>query len=713
MDYKELYDNNKEKFNKNEKKYVGQILDLLSQKEVTIEIRQNYGNRLKDLLIELDNLDKDTAQKKEIIDNEILILYNELKTELDELVELSRHKIVQDKINKVITECNSLKGQLDGVQNTLSVTEETNITSSEIFKHINGISNLIKLRMENIDNFIENYEISFYYLDYSYDDKKINEFKDAIKRIKLKQIDGYNSLIKLVNERISKLKEMHILDDDVNLKLQSLELLPFCNDKGIRYNSKKYLENIDYKRLIDTFTVIDELEKKFSLEEKTNLSDAELRIIEGKIASIKDTANNNLSLEDANKLKEDIQNTVNILKDLRIRIINDNDHKEYLKSIFDYEEYLKKLVEQTEANLKKGNKIDDYQELKRRIIAAVGNIDNIDTRLAFLTPLISRDGLSELEQQLDECKNELGNIEGEILEKNKQGIINNIQYQNLDVRLNEAKIKLKELMGKLQDPSIMKNTDVFENLNAQIDNLPMKIDSLNRQIVGYDIINDNNLRRKIDEDTQNVWDYVANALKYLEMHKNEDSEKYNLALAKVEDHTKELTVFSNEYHEKCPLRVKNVKSTKEFYKKHKKVCLISGGVAALALISAVVGPVIIPAIMRGNMIIGYRIPGLRKMVVDINKVLGASIGAKVVNHTWILSNGIPLSVSVASASMLKAVALVGGYSAALTSALILGVKKIISKMNLSNLKNKLLDVYDSFVDKVEQNENEYDSSKKR
>jgi ABC-type uncharacterized transport system substrate-binding protein len=90
----------------------------------------------------------------------------------------------------------------------------------------------------------------------------------------------------------------------------------------------------------------------------------------------------------------------------------------------------------------------------------------------------------------------------------------------------------------------------------------------------------------------------------MEKCKEQNPEKYNDGKKKLDELKEKFNKLSTVYRKKCPFLVKSARSAKNFYKKHKKLCLVVAGLAAVALVHATTGPILIPAIMHGNLMVG-------------------------------------------------------------------------------------------------------------
>lgn len=718
MDYNKI-DNNLE-YNDTEKKYIGQIMNLLQKIQIPQEQKLEFEGKLVQIFSDFNKLDKSDEYyigKRQEINQRIYVLFTHLyetekrtdtyKVETD-ITEF--RSIASNLINSLNDIDKSLRLSLDVNSNITMGIEKIDLQYKELFEQFQIIQN-------KIDKFKEKYSDSDFSLSIVELRKEIALLQKRIRDVKLMQIEQYNVSVLAVNKKITELKSMKNLSEDMLIRIDNLkELAIFETGKGFSYRNKNYLKKLNYEKLLETMTNVNNIKISEKEKETHVYEDLMYASILNDIDKIENELNRELSRDDVKLLKDEIASTYKKLYNFNIRIKNNlsaYEQKAYLEKITNCQLQLDELNRKY-VDIVYKNTQSDYKMLGEQINEVKENILYYSTIIESLRGEIKQVVSLDIQEKLDKLSLKLDDIEKKIEEKYRDGKLDDIQYKNLSDNLTINRESISDVSNKLKNPIMLKDVNVFDNLSGQIDHFDKMMISLNKDLDNYtDIIKDKEKRKNIDKVIDTLWNDDSNIRKYLELHKNEDKDKYAELMKKLEVEEKNLDEFSKKYREKCPFMVKNVKSAKSLYKKHPKMSLVLGGVAALALVSVTLGPVIIPTIMRHNMIIGYRIPALRKMTVDVNKVLGASIGAKVVNHTWVLSNGLPLSVSVASASMLKAIALVGARSAALATVLILGAKKVINKMNLSNLKDKLLDIYYSSADIDEIEANEYNSSRKR
>jgi len=159
---------------------------------------------------------------------------------------------------------------------------------------------------------------------------------------------------------------------------------------------------------------------------------------------------------------------------------------------------------------------------------------------------------------------------------------------------NRKLIETIELINKLNNPNVSKptNANIFD-LESKIENLNATIDNLNEQINRLEtpIIKDKETRGNINKIISKCEDEIDNCRRYLDLYKNDNNDKYNSTILKINELDKKMIDVSILYRSKCPLLVKRVKSAKDL------LPLIASGLAGLSLIDFVVGPIIVPAIM--------------------------------------------------------------------------------------------------------------------
>ena len=237
-------------------------------------------------------------------------------------------------------------------------------------------------------------------------------------------------------------------------------------------------------------------------------------------------------------------------------------------------------------------------------------------------------------------------------------------------------------------------------------NFVQKEVSLFKSIVdGYDTVpvavrNEiDNLRKKIKKD-----------IDYVEQKQREE----NKDLTKINECRKEFDEACSSLKKKTGLKIKSVKSAKDFFKKHKKAILITTGLIVLATtivdLSMGLGP--LGAIMRGNIWLASKSgPALKPVFKFFNDVIGKLAGAsKSSVGVWrsAVSNTI-INPGAVSGQILKGLALVGLNTATLglKAGLLVGLIKKLRKSKVDKqdpVKNR---------EKNKDNNNENKTPKKK
>lgn len=281
-------------------------------------------------------------------------------------------------------------------------------------------------------------------------------------------------------------------------------------------------------------------------------------------------------------------------------------------------------------------------------------------------------------------------------------------------KVSEIRNTIDRARGKLKDPKMIRDVDVFAFLNGRIDGVEAALDNLETQVDALEKpVKDRNVRKQIDAIIKKLEDEIKDIDQQLEKYKDEDPVKYQATKERLNNVKDRLDKVSKKYRAKCPLLVRAVKSAKDFLKKHKKAALIIAGLAAIALVHATVGPMLIPAIMHGNAMIGTAAPSLAGYTDFTNNILGGLIGAtKTAKGGWLLANGVRIGANLSSTSLLKGLAISGVGTAALVTPIVVSIKKLVEKMKKSELKKKLEEENDKNAKKIERKKKEKDDKNK-
>ena len=331
-----------------------------------------------------------------------------------------------------------------------------------------------------------------------------------------------------------------------------------------------------------------------------------------------------------------------------------------------------------DVNEKLENLKDNIKDIKIRYIKKYNVIvENTNKKINELKRI--KDVNSEIAMKIQKIK-ELPNyvIQKNFAFNNKLGSLKNSKVINT---INEI-----ESINSLINTRIDISNDIF-TLNDRIDKLENAINNLYNEIENKEIIIDKENRKKIDLIIDRCEKELELCEKTLLLHKKDKVDDYSTVELRIDKVQDRLTDTSIMYRSKCPLLVKRIKSAKEVYKKNDKLPLIALGISSLSLIDFVVGPVIIPGVMCGNMKLANRYPKFNKVIKGVNKVLARVIDAKEYENGYKLRTGVELNEDVASVSVLKSIAIHEGRE--LIVPLIYNAKSLFEKMRLAQLKENI------------------------
>ncbi len=319
-----------------------------------------------------------------------------------------------------------------------------------------------------------------------------------------------------------------------------------------------------------------------------------------------------------------------------------------------------------------------------------------DKEIVAATALISK-GLADEEtiksflENLDNLLKEIEKLDKEIEENNT---LTEEQRNNLNKLSSELKDKVKEGKETINNLTSLKQNGFLDLLDGSINGLEKALESLDKEIENDTFIGKEGKenRKKIDLEIKRIENEIYLIETNLEHNKHEDEEKYNHEIERLNECKEKFNNLKGKYYSKCPLRVKAVKSGKNFFKKYKKQILIGLGIAASVALWA---PVLGPALMYGNGMIGLKVPALKGVLGSINKMIASTIGAAKttifmgggsVPGVWQLANGTALMYN-ATSSLLKGIGYAAIGSSPLIAAAIMGVKALSNKMKKFDFKN--------------------------
>ena len=258
-----------------------------------------------------------------------------------------------------------------------------------------------------------------------------------------------------------------------------------------------------------------------------------------------------------------------------------------------------------------------------------------------------------------------------------------------------------KMIDKFNNMDTIKSSNVNNifDLDKKIDELSNSIQDIENRLNNEESIITNKMTRKeITEKINKCEDEFDTYKEYIELYKDENRDKYNNTKLKINWLEKKIIDISIAYRSKCPFLVKRVKSAKDLYKKNEKLPLIASGLAGLSLIDFAIGPVIVPAIMCGNLMLLRKNAKFSTTLNGINKVLAKLIDAKKYGDGYILHTGVELNEVTASAAILKSIAINEGRE--WIAPLVYSAKNLFEKMKIMKLKESVSKGINKAKDKI-------------
>ena len=531
-------------------------------------------------------------------------------------------------------------------------------------------------------------------------DKTLKILRFRLRSIKKTQIDYYNFKVEFLNERISELKGYvndETLSEENRQAIRELVEIEKISDKGTyeRPGWKKYLSKIDYNKLVKLTYTVEELEKKLNITQKNDL-ETDMLTITTYIKDADSFVEEKMTQEKINELLEKTKVASYLIIIFNCKLVANKNKISEAK----YNEYKEKIEGAKKALVDLSEKIgtinvsgkgkdkvnDDFEGIKREVDILEERIDTFIVTIIFGG--LVKTNIPELEDDFEKIYVEFNDIIDKIEQKYADKKIDSNQFNTLMNSINKIKEKLKETHIKLYDPKYVKNFNIFE----RIKHIELGIKVLNNFIDSLDFpIRNNRIRRKIDNEIERleaeIETFRLTANKLIE----EEPEKVEGIKDEIDLQERKLEEAGKNYRRKCAFLVKSTKSSKQFYKKHKKEVLISAGLTSLALTHATVGPLIGPAIMHGNILLMDVMPAFRPILSTIDVALAQLIGAKQIVYDglvrWKLENGVMLDASYATLSLFKGLGSVGLTSSAFAAPIIIMIKELTMKTKKKELKD--------------------------
>lgn len=644
---------------------------------------------------------------------------------------------IDEEINKFNLDSSKILTNIEKVRQNLVLSD----TDLDVSKEIREISEDLKIlddEVKSLISMIDEFSSSLGSSNFSMTPVGIRNKLDLLKN-KFKDLKGiikcnYNARVEAVNDKIEQLKSLKDLDEETLSLVNQLEIIPICDARITKQvHLEKLLEKIDYNKLFQMEKLISEVNNKMgkiTLNDMTDSLDIDIEHIESEIERI--DINLNLEINNDNRLlfMSDVLTLCDAVNAFRIKVENNKDKI----SKADYQKYLDRIndaeIELADLNIriqgfnnkedKTEKEFDNNKAFVNGLKVLYDEVSNFDLLVSSLVGCLNIDGVNALEAKLKDYEGRLENIKKEI--DGKSAYLEKNQYESLNKKCGEIENLIKNVNNKLKSSDMVTElNDIYSLLDGRIEgveSVKTALDKLEQLINNHEkVIKDRKIRKEVEKLIKGIEEEIQEIEKELETYKDVDTDKYNASKEKLEVQKERLAKLSKDYRKKCPLLVKAVKSAKEFYKKHKKLCLFAAGLAAIALLHATVGPILIPAIMQGNIMMGFSSPALRGFATSANKILGGLIGATCDNGVWSLANGVIINPSVASTSLLKGLAISSVGTAGILGTgvalgrqiinkdLITSIKNLVEKMKKFELKEKLNKGKETIKNKVKTEKN--------
>lgn len=611
---------------------------------------------------------------------------------------------IEEQIENFKDASENIENHLKKVKASLALGDDKELDVTEAIKGLDGELRELEGEANSLIDDMDKFRLSVEDVNFSMTPVEIKNtvkgFKERLKELKQHQIDKYNARVDSTNKMIEELRGLNDLSEEVAMMVSELSNLSRCDVTINEWRTIKYLDSIDYNKLVEVNKKIAEINSKRNVKEdnpeKVNL-ESDICWIENRIRELGEEIKDDMSQEDIDRLKQNVLTINDRINDFDLKLKNNEDniskdeYNKYFIRLNDAKGNLEDLKIRLNGIFKDNDVDNDFEELKAQLNTLESEVTSLTNLIEALYGNVLEGAVSIFEGKLNVFDGRLENLKKNIEESHTNGRLDENQYNQLMKKVSELENRLKFAHEKSKDPGMIKDADIFAMLNGQIDGLEATLDKLEEQVDKLEKpIKDKETRKQIDAIIKRLEEEIKLIEKYLEVHKEEEPEKYKETKERLDQVKDRLDKVGKNYRKKCPLLVRGVKEAKNFFKKHKKVALIAAGLAAIALIHATVGPVLIPAIMHGNIMIAGTTPSLRGFIKFVNGILGSLIGAsKDAKGIWSLANGVIINPSCAASSLLKGLAISGVGTTALVAPIIIAIKKLIEKMKVVDLKQKL------------------------
>lgn len=603
---------------------------------------------------------------------------------------------IQSQINEFNVQCDLISNSINDINNKLiNDLELVNYTNDvdSITKTVREMDENVKVINADIRLFYEMYGdiVDFEVVPSDLVDKIVN-IKNNLKSLKMVQVVNYNVKVDAINKRIVELKNIN--DDSIDFSVR--EMINNLNiiEKEVyevtdwKYGKHKNINYDEIKKIVDDISLIEEkikVDRKSLYDEKI---DGINKDIEDKIERIDVKITDNMSLDDVNEVRQDLVVLEDQVHNFETNV-SLSEEKSSGEQQDEYEERIKKIRDGINALNKKfaANRIYKgiHDELLEKLRIIKVKLDSllryVDIHYGNANDVI----VSYDKSELDSIERELKEVKRDILVRENQLIRS--QYDRLLEVVVELENNINIVKRKLNDEGMLKGED---KLLVVINNINEINDGLNEVEVML-----SNFGGRINSDESKLIDDVFGHLKFkisdaeVVLNNNRNDSRYEKLSSDIANCKERLYDLSGKSKKNRPLKVKSVKSGKKLLEKHNKLLLVSAGLIALTLLLRKF--LLIPSIIHANVILGTANPSLLATTEFFNKILGGMIGARLNSSgIWFMSNGMMLTSSVATTSLLKGL-VVGftGTAVSLVPVLIVAIKELVEKMKIKERKLKL------------------------
>lgn len=519
-----------------------------------------------------------------------------------------------------------------------------------------------------------------------YDEKivseKLSEVREALKEFKQSIEKKYIEDAKFINDSIESLTSDTTLTEEEKRKIpEKIDLDALIPLENIQWNTKlrlNYHSISEKQRMIDEIleskgktseekpeetTKPDEEEKKPTYE----TLQAKLQKINDEYTALEKKDIKDITEEEIDKILESIVEVTNLCNSASLEPIQKTEITEKLDEI-----------RNNATALRERKKTEDpktpYEYYKDELSETEKEVKNLEIKSSPLDAgeEVTDEEINELNRLIKESNANLDELEEKIKKDHDDKILDDTQFQNLDKEIKAQRNEIEEIKGKITahhklKADGIKKPESIEELTALIDKFKETVDKAEKPI-------DKDKRNELNQLQKIIYSSIVDLKKELKKSKKDEA-KYNEEKRKLDEQKQRFFEISKNYRDKCPKKVKAVKSAQDFYRKHKKIILISLGLTILAA-TIIFVPGVGNAIMQGNIMMGNKIPFLRPFAHLENNILGPLIGAKkLANGIWLSSAGLPLTMGFESESLLLAIAYAAAKTVIKSSAVVALLKK--------------------------------------